>query len=336
MTGTGIKFLRAGSLVVGPASGNNALDLSRMHFVFNVTRATINTPQAATIRVYNLSNSTAKMVYALSPSATQPDGGQVLLKAGYAGITSGVPSGAVLTAQGQAGANVGTIFQGQIRNVVKGRENNTDTFVEILATDSDQAYNYGTVNATLSAGWTQQDVANQINAGLAPFGVTPGMNTQLGTTPAARGKVMFGMARNFGRKLALNNACSWQIYNGQTTTIANGGALPLGVQQINDATGMIGVPQITLNGIEVYSLLDPTIVPGSIIQLNNADIQGFQISPNYTALQFVPSTEADGFYRVYWLERQGDTRGNDWFNHMICTGATAPVPMTSAFLETID
>jgi hypothetical protein len=335
MSGSGVKFIRASQLVVGPASGDNAIDLSQLHFTFKVTQATINTPQTAMIRIYNLANSTAQGCYALSPSATQPDGGQVLLKAGYAGITTGVPSGAILTASGQAAANVGTIFQGQIRQVIKGRENPTDTYIDILATDSDQAYNYGTINATLSAGWTQQDVANQLNSSLAGFGVTPGMNAPLGAIPAARGKVMFGMARNFGRKLALNNACSWQIYNGQTTTIANGGALPLTAPQINDATGLIGFPQITLNGIELYTLLDPSIVPGSIIQLNNADIIGFQISPDYTATQFVPSTEADGFYRIYWLERQGDTRGNDWFNHIICTGATAPVPLTSAYVDTI-
>jgi hypothetical protein len=313
---SGAQYLRACSLQVGPSSGGNSLDLSQLHIKFNVTRATINTPQTATIRVYNLADATANTVFALSPSAKQPDGGQVQLSAGYE-------------------SNFGLIFSGTIKQVLRGRENATDTFIDIIAADSDQAYNYGVVNTSLAAGWTQGDVAKQVTQSLSPFGITVGNNVVFSTLRAARGKVMFGMARAFGRKLAINNQCDWSIYNGQTTTVAKDGGLPGEAIICNSATGLIGFPQQTLDGIDLQTLLDPRMVPGSYLQINNKDILQFALSTDYTALQFVPSIENDGFYRIYWLERVGDTRGNDWFNHIICVGATSPPPITGTYIDTI-
>jgi hypothetical protein len=311
-----IQYLRQCKLQVGPAADGNSLDLSELHIVFTVTRATIQTPQTATIKVFNLSTATANTVKALSPSANQPDGGQIQLSAGYQ-------------------SNFGLIFSGAIRQVRTGRDNATDTYVEIIAADSDQAYNYGVVNTSLAAGWTQQDVAKQITQSLAPYGVSTGQNVVFSAIRSARGKVMFGMSRAFGRKLALNNNCDWSIYNGQTTTVAKDGGLAGEAIVVNAATGLIGFPQQTLDGIDLQTLLDPRVVPGSFLQINNKDIQQFVLSTDYTALQLVPTIENDGFYRVYWLERHGDTRGNDWYNHIICVGATSPLPITGTYIDTI-
>ena len=326
---SGTQYLRAASLIVGPAAGGNALDLSQLHFKFNITRATISTPQTASIRIYNLADTTVASIFALSPSAQyQPDGGQVQLKVGYYGL----PSDSNFNAQ----PSLATIFDGTIKQVIKGRENQTDTYVDIIAADWDQPYNYSTINATLAAGWSQADVANQLNQTLAPYGISPGPAAPYNTAKNARGKVLYGMTRDAGRRLAINNNCNWTVTNGQVVSIANGGALPGAAIIVNDTTGLIGFPQQTLDGIELFTLLNPSIVPGSIIQLNNADIIDFTLSTDYTAAQFVPSIEADGFYRVYWLERQGDTRGNDWYNHIICVGATAPLPLTGTYIDTLS
>lgn len=331
-----LQYLRGSSLILGPAQGGKSLELGTLHFTFTVTRATINTPQTATIRIYNLADSTAQFVYSLSPSAQQQDGGQVWLKAGYTGITTGAVSGQAVNAQSNPQSNVGLIFQGEIRQVMRGRENATDTYVDIVATDSDQAYNYGTISATLAAGWSQKDVAGQINQAYLPYGIGVGNNIEFNANKNARGKVMYGMTRAYGRYLALNNACDWSIYNGQTTTVAKDGGLPGEAIIVNAATGLIGFPQQTLDGIDLQCLLDPRMVPGSYIQLNNKDILQYQLSQDYSAVQFVPTLENDGFYRIYWLERHGDTRGNDWYNHIICVGATSPPPITGTYVDTLS
>jgi hypothetical protein len=325
---SGYLYLRQASLIVGPASGGNSLDLSELHFTFNVSRATISTPQTATIRIYNLADSTVATIYALSVSAKQPDGGQVQLKVGYAGLPS-------LTGPPSTPNPLGLIFAGTIKQVIKGRENQTDTYIDIIAADYDQPYNYSTMNATLAAGYTQDDVASQINKTLAPYGVAPGPQIAYSKAPAARGKVLYGPTREIARSLSVNNNCSWTVSNGQIISVANGGALPGAAIQVNVASGLIGFPQQTLDGIELYTLLDPRMIPGTIIQLNNADIIDYTIPTDYTFNQPIPSIENDGFYRIYWLERQGDTRGTDWFNHIICVGATAPLPITGTYIETI-
>ena len=329
------QYIRSSRLIIGPAAGGNGIDLSNMHITFNVARATISTPQTAHIRVYNLADTTVQQLFALSPSAGQPDGGQVLLSAGYAGAVQGAQPGQVITPSANSQANVGLIFSGSIRQLVKGRESQTDTYVDIIAADGDQPYNYGTINATLAAGWTQGDVADQLVQALGPFKITQGVNAPLATTRNARGKVLYGMARDVGRKLGANNGCDWMLINGQAVTISRSGALPGAAFEINEASGLIGYPQQTLNGIEMQTLLNPNLVVGSIIRINNADIIDFALSTDYTATQFVPSTQNDGYYRIYWLERQGDTRGNDWYNHIVCVGTSSPAPITSQYIDTV-
>lgn len=352
-----VQFGRAASLLIGPAQGGQALQLAALHFTFTVARATINTPQTCDIKIYNLSDATAKYIFGLQPASaiaklgyptsasSQIDGGQVQLSAGYSGFLA---SNTNLLAEGPSGlqelppatvssaGNVGIIFSGQIRQVLRGRDNATDTYLEIIATDSDQAYNYGMCATTLSAGWTAQDMVNAINQSMAPFGVTPGKYAAMSPNKGARGKVMYGMSRSFGRQVAINNKVNWSVYNGQTMTIAEAGGLPGVAIDVNSATGMIDIPQQTLDGIELHTLLDPRVVPGSYIKLNNADIVGFTLSQDYTAAQYVPNIENDGYYRVYWLERSGDNRGQDWFNHIICVGATAPLPPTGTYIETLS
>jgi hypothetical protein len=342
MSGNGYLFGRAASLIIGPAAGGNSVDVSNMHFTFTVTRATIGTPQTATIRIYNLADQTANTLIALSPSLKQPDGGQVQLKAGYFGLIAGTRDGidyqiapSVSVAGVSSAENLGLIFSGTIKQIIKGKSSQTDTYIDIIAADWDQPYNYSTVQTTLAAGWSQADVAKQLAQALSPYGITGGQQVVYDATRQPRGKVMYGMTRDHGRMLGSNTNCDWTVTDGQIVSVADGGALPNSAIVINDQSGLIGFPQQTLDGIELYTLLNPNIKPGTMIQLDNSEIIDFTMSTAYTATQLVPSDKNDGFYRVYWIERQGDTRGNDWFNHIICVAATAPLPATSTYTETV-
>ena len=105
----GLQWLRACSLIVADSS-DQGLDLSELRIVFDVRKGETETPNSAEIRVYNLSEATM--------SRMRREFTRVILQAGYR-------------------SNYGIIFDGNIRQTLQGRENGTDTYIEIIAADGD-------------------------------------------------------------------------------------------------------------------------------------------------------------------------------------------------------
>ncbi len=177
------QYLRKCTLLVSNAKGK-ALDLSQLRIKFSVKRSDTPTPNVADIRVYNLSTATAEVIKKEFTTA--------ILQAGYIG-------------------NYGVIHQGNIKQVIVGRESATDTYVDIISGDGDHAYNFATVNTTLAAGSQPMD---QITASIAPMasmGVSQGYVSQIEVTRLPRGKVMFGNSQHYLRKLANSQTAGWSI-----------------------------------------------------------------------------------------------------------------------------
>lgn len=295
---SGVQFLRSASLLL--SNGTDVIDLSNLRFKFEITANDVETPNTARIRVYNLS--TALRSFAISEFKS------VSLSAGYQN-------------------NESQIFTGTVKQFRSGRERNVDSFLEILAADGDQAYNLGLINASLAAGSTP---AQQLKTFAAAAGVpvdprADGFLTTGGILP--RGKVMFGLARDYFRDLANTNQCRWSIQNGVATLIPFDSFLPGTIVEMNSASGLIGVPEATDQGIIVECLLNPKIQVGCQLKINNADITSTTIKeqffPGYTDLNLIagiapPSAANDGLYRVLVVEHQGDTRDTEWYSRITC------------------
>ena len=301
------QWIRRISLIVGDASGNG-LDLSALHIKFNVWSATTQSPKHAMSRIYNVADATAV--------ALQQEFTQVFLQAGYDG-------------------SYGQIFSGAIKQARKGRENATDTFVDIVAADSDQAYNWAVVNTTLAAGWSLTNYHLALMQSMATYGVTAGYTTQFSSVKLPRGKVIYGPARDHMRLLSQSAGAQWTIIDGKLQLVRVNDYIPGQTIVLTSATGMIGMPVQTVDGIVVKSLLNPNIVPGRQIQLDNASIQGAQISVDYTAVNYFPSTDADGFYKVYAVHQNGDTRGQDFYTDLICTAVNGTQPLSSTYTNAV-
>jgi hypothetical protein len=288
------QWLRFAKLTV--SKGAQGLDLSDLRFRFEVRAADTDTPNTMVVRVYNPTQQTVNSVVQEFDTVT--------LTAGY-----------------QTG-NQGNIFQGDIKQFRFGRERNVDNYLDIMAGDGDQAYNFSVINQTFPAGTTDQQqlaafaasmnlpVANTANGFLTTGGILP------------RGKVAFGMARAYMRDLAKKNNCRWSIQNGEVTLIPVTGYLPGEAVAINSASGMIGTPEQTDNGIMVRCYLNPLISVGQAVKINNKDINQAviksQFFPSYTS-QYYPATVAnDGLYRVLVVEHVGDLRSNDFFTELTC------------------
>jgi len=289
------QWIRHCKLTIEGASG--ALDVSDMRIRFRVLQNTLQTPNNAEIIITNLSDATANLV--------REEGKKVTLSAGYED-------------------SPGEIFTGEIIQKRKGRENPVDTYLTILATNADKAYNFAVVNKSLAAGHTFKDQVNVALEAMKPYGVTAGYIGDLGNKKMPRGRTMFGMARDFLRDIGFATNTAWSIQNNKLQVLENNKTLPGDAFVLNSQTGMIGLPVQTVNGIIVRCLLNNKLRPGSRIQINQASIQQAAFNPNYTAAvqnDMLPSLADDGFYKALVVDHHGDTRGNPWYTDLVCLRA---------------
>jgi hypothetical protein len=278
------------------------LDLSQLHFKFKVYSMDLETPNHATIRVYNLSPDTVARI----------KGGEftyVVLSAGY-----------------QNNVNYGVIFQGDIKRVYTGRESNVDNFVEILAADGDLAYNFGVVKTTVGPNSTPEQRFNAVVQAVQGLGVTIDPNASNAFTSTGgvmpQGQVLFGLFRSLMRELSDSAVARWSIQKGAVVVIPNSGYLPGEAVVLNSQSGLIGVPEVTDSGINARMLLNAKLRIGGLVNINqkliNQQVVQQQGYPSYNSLYFPAQVSSDGNYRVLVMSHEGDTRLLPWWTDITC------------------
>ncbi len=292
-------FGRKTSLML--VEGEKALDLSDLRFRFSTKQEDEEGPNNCEIRVFNLSGDTIKKI--------RGEYSRVILQAGYESAAFGV------------------IFDGTIKQYRIGREG-TESYLDILAADGDIAYNYATVNRSLAAGTDAGERIAALVQAMGKYGTKPGtmiIPSTGGTLP--RGKVLFGMAKSIMRAEVQNIGATWSIQDGYVNVIPLTGYLPGEAVQLNHFSGLVGRPEQTADGIRARCLLNPKIVIGGLVIINNSSInQTLQQNPNaaplaynqWAGLQALANVTTDGVYRVYVAEHMGDTRANDYYTDLIC------------------
>lgn len=299
------QYLRQCSLVVG--NDGQGLELADLRVVFQTHHADYETPNHADIRVYNLAEATARRV--------EKEFTKVVLQAGYQGT-------------------MGLIFGGTVRQVRRGRENGKDTYLDILASDGDRAYNYAVVNATLAAGSTANDQVLTAQAAMAEHGVEAGHLPELGGPALPRGRVMYGMARKTMRDASQATNSSWSIQNEATQVVPTQSYLPGEAVVLTAQTGLIGQPEQTNEGIKVRALINSRFRVGGRIKLDNASIKRFRTEITVGAFNKAPRLDDDGLYRILGVDFTGDTRGKDWYADLICVGIDDSAPIGSKLVDT--
>jgi hypothetical protein len=306
MTGQA-QYGRKCNLVLSNAAGKG-LDLSEQRIKFAIKKTDGQTPNTAIIQVYNLSKNTMNEI--------ESEFNSVLLQGGYE-------------------SNYGVIFSGNAIRIGRGKDtNNTDTYLEIQAADGDAAYNFAVVNATISAGATQRDQIETAAKVMRSKGIESGYIETDETTALPRGKVLYGMARDYLRQSAQSSAASWTIQNGVLQIVPLTGVLPNEAIVLNSKTGLIGQATQTNTGIKFRSLLNPFLLVGGAVQINEDDISEGQLETpaddpktnkkKDSKDKTLATIETDGFYRVITLTYTGDTRGNDWY----CEGECLDIDTT--------
>ncbi|MGN4188678.1 phage protein [Burkholderia gladioli] len=295
------QFGRKFSLIIGQDTGD-ALDFSDLRVKFDIKRGDRETPNSALVQIYNLSDSTSKRV--------EKEFTRIVIQAGYPG-------------------NFSIVFDGEIKQIWRGRDSPTDTFLNVLAADGDSGYCFAKVIQTLSAGWTYQDLANTALRAMAPYGITPGYMAPLQNNPMPRGRPIFDLARDVLRKVARANQMVWSIQDGRIIMVPETSYAPYDIPEINSVTGMVGWPVQMINGITFKTLLNPSLKIGGLVHLNNASIQQYQqsLNVNQQGQRFRIASDnkidSDGFYYLMSVNHKGDTRGNEWYSDALCLAADA-------------
>lgn len=294
------QWLREVSLTV--ETGSETIDVSELRVRFKVTQNRLQTPNAADIIITNLKEETAQKI--------KKEGSLVTLKAGYQGASEG-------------------LFKGNLIQKRTGRENPVDTYVALVATSGDKAYNFSTVSKTLAAGATFKDQVDVVLEAMKPHGITAGYIADLGNKKMPRGRTLFGMARDVMRDIAFSTGTSWFIEDDKLNITKNNEPKPGEAFVLNSTTGMIGRPVQTLDGIIVRMLLNPKVRPDTRIKIDQGSIDEAAFNPNYTAEvanSMIPSLADDGMYRVLVADHHGDSRGNPWYTEVICIRADGQGP----------
>lgn len=297
------QFGRKASLIV--STGTQGLDLSEFRFTFKTRCADEQAPNTLYVRIYNLADATVKTI--------QKEFTSITLQAGY-----------------ETG-NFGIIFQGSIKQIATGRERNVDSYLDIWAADGDEWYNFAVINRSIAAGQTPEQVITAIqNApsanGVAPLPFATDASGLIQGGPAgmaqslSRGKVMFGMTRDYARDWAAKYGYRWSMQNGKFVVVPITGYRPGEAVVLSSTSGLIGIPEATNDGVRARALLNPLIRIGGLVQIGQSDIN--QITVQQQGLQYAPAiatvTTAQGFYRVMVAEFDGDTRGQSWYVDLTC------------------
>lgn len=198
-----------------------------------------------------------------------------------------------------------------------------------MATGSERPRNFAVVNKALAAGHTFRDRVDVAAKALQEYGVSVGHIDDLGSKKFPRNFICFGMAKDLLREVCEATGSSWHIHNGKLNVLKNQNTLPDGAVVLNSDTGMVGLPEQTLQGVIVRCLLNYRIRPGTKLQINESSIQRASLNPGYGAGATnellkdggILGVAADGFYKALLVEHNGDTRGPNWYTEIVCVKA---------------
>jgi hypothetical protein len=281
-------------------STDEALEMSDLHVTFEVKQEDVGTPDNARIRIENLSRDMESMV--------QEQYQRVVIQAGY------------------WGAPYGVIFSGSIRQFRKGRTDAKTTYMDILASDGDLAYNYAFLRQPIAANSTPKQRVDVIVKAMTDKGVKHGeINIPNTGGILPRGKVLFGLARAALRQITADRGASWNMLHGRLNITPLDGYLPGEAVVLSSKTGLIGRAEQTEGGVMARCLINPQLRVGGLVRIDNASINVTEQAPEfaipagqlaydrYTGVQMLADIAADGLYRIYVAEFSGDTRGRDWY-----------------------
>lgn len=234
--------------------GGTAIDVSQLRCTFNIIKTIQMEPNLAEISIYNLNANTENSITI--------NGKRITVEAGY------------------EGSQFGLIFDGDILQTIRERENGTTFKLTIIALDSDRAINFNIANYSIVRGQTARSIVDYV-ANKAQYPINLGsISEKLEGQKLTRGKVMFGKASDYIRQIAKTYDLQHFTDDG-TLNLISLEELPEGeIFELSPKSGLIGTPEQTDYGISGKCLLNPQIKLNSLIHIDNSLVRAKKISIN--------------------------------------------------------
>jgi hypothetical protein len=224
------------------------------------------------------------------------------------------------------------LFSGSIIQARVFREDVTDTVLQITARGQEnEARNFAVVNKALASGHTVNDRVQVAVDAFKKMGVQAGTINSLGKYKFPRNYIAHGMAHDLLREICRGSQANWWIADNKLHVLKSNETLPGNIIVLNADTGLIGIPEQTIEGVQFTCLMNYEVKAGAKVKIDNRSITQAQFSANPTAepanqLYLDPNTlglSADGIYKVLKVVHTGDTRGNEFYSHGWCVALGA-------------
>jgi hypothetical protein len=296
-----------------------AMDISKLRCSFSIQKTTLQTPNMLYARVYNLSPATLAKVIEFT---------RVQVYAGYKYAAYGI------------------IFDGEVIQYRRGKENPVDTYLEIHAADGD-TINSTTMFKTYPKGTKERqklDDLNNIKKKLDPNFKVDQVDDKLYVDASLRDTVVVGHARDIERRMFLASGAQHFVDNGAFIAITEEHYRAGEVVVLSPNTGLVGLPEVTPQGIQVKCLLNPKLKLGGLVQIDSNLLSAVAYTPGTASKtddkgNVIPGdptggkvyntnmwrqnldsayTSPIGQYKILLMTYTGDTRGNPWYCDMTC------------------
>jgi len=236
-----------------------------LHVSFEIERTTRPQPNAATVRLYNLTRDHQALVQ----DARE---GIVTVEAGFLGSMSQIFGGTVIRAR--AGGRSGSKIP------AKSERDGPDVVTVIEALDGGDTYREARIARSYGPDVSVSTVLRDCAAAL---GLGEGNIAEVervavldgGQTTYPDGTVLDGQAARELTRILASYGLRWSIQHGTVQVIQRGSALQTQGVRLSESTGLIGSPEVAANGdVTVRALLTPELWPGRHVVLEAERVRG--------------------------------------------------------------
>ena len=288
-----ILYGRRYRVIVSNAQGN-ALNVSQLRCTFRITKVAMMEPNLAEICIYNLNAETENRII--------NEGNRVIIEAGY------------------EGEQYGLIFDGDVIQPIREKENGTTYKLTLTALDSDRFFNFGVANYSLKKGMSARDQITELTTRAANTAQLGSISENLNDYQLTRGKVVFGLARDYLRQIAQSQNATYYMDDGKVNIVRANDLPKDTIVELSPKSGLIGTPTQVEYGISFKSLLNPRLKLNTFVHIDNSLVREKQYMPNFVnpqaaqgTAQIIRSLDNDGIYRIIRVTHSGDTRGDAWY-----------------------
>lgn len=292
--------------IQGEGNGNNdsEIDVSNLKCVFNI-QTDLNNISTCAFEIYNVNSATENFI----------------VKNGY---------GLIISA-GYEDERFGAIFEGTILQAITTIEEENFK-ISILAMCGDSTMEQNFIKLSCNSVKTRDQLKLMGDNAQKPVDIN--ISSEVKDNELPRGKTYFNTVSKYLKDITrrINNVF-YKLVKEQTSNEANSPKAKIEIKgidentetikavEISPETGLIGVPQVSDEGVVIRTLLDPRFIIDGQVKLKNSLIQRNLIAPNNGSYyQQYANISETGDYRIMFVRHTGDTYGDTWISEIICKG----------------